>query len=143
MKTIVWFFDKLEDMVRRWLSRRPILYGFIGGAGMVLFWRGVWYAADVVHAFIFATPAEPFQMGWPAVWEGPVSIIVGSVMLLISGIFVSTFIGNEIIISGLRGEKKLVDKTEAEIRTDTGAIGEIREEVRKISARLDEMSKKK
>jgi len=34
------FFDKLEDRVRGWLSHRTIFYGFIGGIGAVLFWRG-------------------------------------------------------------------------------------------------------
>lgn len=75
-------------------------------------------------------------------WDGPLSIIVGSGLLLITGIFVSNFIGNEIILSGLRGEKKLAEKTADEIKTEIGAIGEIKQEVQKISEKLDQLIKK-
>ena len=55
----------------------------------------------------------------------------------------SNFIGNEIIISGLRGERKLAEKTEKEVRTETGAIAEIREEIKKISKTVEEIKNKK
>ena len=41
------FFDKLEDTVRERLSRIPIFYGIVGGVSIVLFWRGLWYTADL------------------------------------------------------------------------------------------------
>jgi hypothetical protein len=75
-------------------------------------------------------------------WDGPFSLLLGAVLLLITGLFVSNFIGNEIIISGLRGEKKLTEKTEAEVRTETGAIAEIMEEVKKVAKKLEEIEKK-
>lgn len=44
--------DSLEDDVRGWLSRHPILYAFIGGTGVVIFWRGIWHTADyITYAF--------------------------------------------------------------------------------------------
>ena len=59
-----------------------------------------------------------------------------------SGSFVSTFIGNEIIISGLRGEKKLTEKTESEVRTETGAIAEISDRLDEVAERLERIEKK-
>lgn len=141
---IIKFFDKLEDKVRRWFSRWPILYGFIGGIGIVLFWRGVWHTADFVSVVLLNGDVSSMALlDIRSALDGPLSFLVGSVLLLISGIFVSSFIGNEIIISGLRGEKKLVDKTGAEVKTTADAIKEVRDELKKMSARLDELSKKK
>lgn len=37
MNGIVKFFDKLEDNVRRVLSKRPIVYTLIGAVAVVLF----------------------------------------------------------------------------------------------------------
>jgi len=88
------FFDKLEDKNRIFLSHYPILYAFLTGAGMILFWRGVWHTADAM----------------PILENSIVSIIVGTILLLFIGTFTSSYIGNEIIISGNKKEKKVVDK---------------------------------
>lgn len=146
MRRIIKFFDKLEDRVRGRLSHWPIVYALVGGAGIVLFWRGVWHTADAV-AFILQSPATDSMGLWrplttSQILDGPISVLIGVVMLLMTGLFVSTFIGNEIIISGLRGEKKLAEKTEVEVKTETGAIGEIRSEIKKISERLEAIEKK-
>lgn len=141
--TIYRFFDKLEDRVRRWFSRRPILYGFLGGIGIVLFWRGVWHTADFVSSLIFGGGDSSMSLiNTSSILDGPLSFIVGSILLLVSGIFVSNFIGNEIIISGLRGEKKLVDKAEEEVKTQADILEEINGEIKKIYARLDDLEKR-
>lgn len=88
------FFDKLEDKNRIFLSRYPIFYAFLTGAGIILFWRGVWHAADST----------------PILQNSFVSIIAGAILLLLIGTFVSSYIGNEIIISGVKKEKKAVEK---------------------------------
>ena len=49
MKRILHFFDKLEDGIRIALSRRPIVYAFVGGTAIVLFWRGVRMVADAIQ----------------------------------------------------------------------------------------------
>lgn len=138
------FFDKLEDKVRGWFSHRPLRYGFVGGVGIVLFWRGVWHTADYISSLLFIAEAGQSSLSLPDApwWDGPLSLLLGAVLLLISGLFVSNFIGNEIIISGLRGEKKLTEKTEAEVRTEVGAIAEIAEEVKKVAKKLEEIEKK-
>lgn len=134
---IINFFDKLEDKIRGLLSHFPIIYAFIGGVGVVLFWRGVWHTADAISATFVFQAADTIDM--PSLWDGLISIAASLIFLLPSGLFVSHFIGNEIIISGLRGEKKLAEKTEKELKTETGAIAEIHEHVIEIR---DMLSKK-
>jgi hypothetical protein len=144
MKGVLNFFDKLEDRVRGRLSHYPILYAVVGGVGIVLFWRGVWLTADYAFEILLAcnpsscSTISPVNILW---WDGPLSFLAGLVILLLTGVFVSNFIGNEIIITGLRGDKKLTEKTEQEMRMEVGAIGEIRAEVKKISEKLDALRK--
>ncbi len=122
---IIRLFDKIEDKMRYGLSRRPVLYTLIGGVAIVLFWRGVWLTAD---RFPFLT--------------GPVSLVISVVVLLAIGLFVSFFIGDQILISGLKQEKKLTEKTEAEIKAGEMILQEIKGELQKISHRLEEISRK-
>jgi len=142
MKSIVNFFDKLEDKIRGRLSHYPILYAFIGGVGVVVFWRGVWHTVDFFSEVIFSYQLRgSVDLGNLPWWDGPLSLLIGSILLLLTGLFVFDFIGTQAIISGLKGEKRLEEKTEEEVRSETGAIGEIKEEVKKISHRLDEIEK--
>lgn len=90
---IIYFFDQLEDIFRESLSRFPLLYAFLGGVGFVLFWRGVWMIADL---FDFMT--------------GPISMIIGLVILMVLGLLISTFVGNSIIIAGLKKEETEIGK---------------------------------
>jgi uncharacterized membrane protein (DUF106 family) len=127
MKAIINFFDKLEDRVRGKLSEYPIFYALIAGTGVILVWRGIWHTADV-------TP----------VLENPfVSIIIGTVMLLITGVYVSAFIGNSVIMTGLRREKKMTEKTKEEIEKETAleksAFSDIKKTLNHIEEELQEI----
>ena len=117
MKFIHNLFDKLEYKIRTRLSHHPFIYALLGSVGIVVFWRGIWHTADFISEVIFyyQSQAGTINLGNLAWWDGPLSLIVGAILLLPSGLFVSSFIGNEIIISGLKGEKKFTDKTEEEI----------------------------
>lgn len=106
--------DKLEDKVRGKLSHFPIIYAFIGGAGIIIFWRGIWHTVDFLVEFI-VTKGQPTTTVW---WDGPFSVFLGTSVLLLVGLFVSSFIGNEIIISGIKGDKRIAEKTEVEIKQD-------------------------
>lgn len=139
-KSICNFFDKLEDKVRARLGKYPILYAFIGGVGVVIFWRGIWHTADFfTQAIVSVQKNSTIDLNDLAWWDGPVSIIVGSILLLSTGLFVFDFLGSETIIKGLRGEKKITEKTEEEIRAEEGAVQDIKEEVREISQKLEEI----
>jgi len=142
VKSIYNFFDKLEDKIRGKLSHYPIIYAFVGGVGIVIFWRGVWHTADFLTDIIFSFQQNAtIDLGSLPWWDGPLSILIGSVLLLSTGLFVFGFIGNESIISGLKGEKKLAEKTEEEVKAETGMIKEIKEEVKEIFDRLDDIKK--
>jgi hypothetical protein len=118
------FFDKLEDKTRAKLSRKPLLYAFIGGIGMVLFWRGVWHTTDFLTAYFIG---ESKVVTLHDMTDGPVSFALGTIILLVTGVYVSAFIGNRLIISGLSGEKKLAEKTKEEIITESDELKTIKE----------------
>ena len=130
IKRVVNFFDKLEDVIRVHLSRYPILYTLIGGTAIVLFWRGVWHTADILQA----------KGGWwGIIFYEPISLILVLVVLLATGLFVSYFIGDTILISGLKGQKKVTDKTEKEIEEEEMQIGQIRTTIKEMKKEIDEI----
>ena len=143
MNSIVNFFDKLEDRVRGFLSRRAIAYGFITGIGIVLFWRGVWHTADMLM-LIYTNwlPGVGIDLQGAVWWDGPLSFLIGAIMLLLSGTFVSEFIGKEIIISGLTGEKKVSDITIKEVEEDLAESAEILRELKALREDLKNISRK-
>jgi hypothetical protein len=119
------FFDKLEDKVRHRLSHRPIIYAILGGVGIVLFWRGIWHTADEFFPWL----------------NGPASVLVGGILLLLSGLFVSILIGDQIIISGLKGERKVAEKTEEEIAAEESVLVRIEREVHQLSKEVEEVKR--
>lgn len=119
MREIFHFFDKTEDNVRNTLSRYPIVYAFIGGTAIVLFWRGIWDVVDMI----------PFL-------RGLVSISISAAVLLLTGLFVSFFIGDTIIISGLKKEKRLDEKVASEIKTELDILNDIQKRLGNIEEEL-------
>lgn len=124
LKKVVTYFDKLEDRIRYRLSRKPIIYAIIGAVGVALLWKGV---DDIA-----------LQFGV----NGPFALGLGLVMMLATGLLVSFFIGDGIIISGLNKEKKLVDKTELEIVEEQAKMDKIARELRHIERDLEDLKKK-
>jgi len=127
------FFDKLEDRVRVKLSRFPIVYGIIAGTFIVLFWRGVWHTADIL---------ENLGGVWAIVFSGPGMYFFSLFILLMSGLLVSSFIGNHIIISGIKKEKKVIDKTETELASDSDKLVEIESKLQDMNKVLGEIKDK-
>ncbi|MFA5840984.1 MAG: hypothetical protein WC847_01805 [Candidatus Paceibacterota bacterium] len=123
MQNILKFFDRLERKIRGKLSHYPILYAFIGGIGVVLFWRGVWHTADEMN------------MG------STISVIIGVVILIITGVFVSSFIGNQLIISGLVGEKKIAEKEEEELQTEEMQLKSLQSTLNRLEKKLEHIDK--
>ena len=124
IKKTIKFFDKLEDKIRGLLSHYPILYGFFGGIGVVLFWRGVWHISDDLNLGSIA------------------SIVLGSIILLITGVFVSTFIGNKVIISGLKGERKMEEKETKEIREEAKDLEELQDTLKNVEEKISDLEQK-
>ena len=139
---IVKFFDKLEDKVRGWLSHYPILYGIIGGVGTVLAWRGVWHTADFISAHYIHNGVALGTIDYPFFWDGFVSLVLGVIILLMTGLFVASFIGDHIIISGIKHEKKVTEKTETEVEEEEDIVKKVHEELHAFSRRLEEIEKK-
>ena len=125
LKKIIHIFDRLEDVVRGHLSQFPLVYALIGGVGVVLFWRGVWHTADEI----------------PVLHNSWVSLAVGTAILLITGIFVSAFVGSRLIMTGLRGEKKMSEKTREEIEAEESEIHQLEKTMHKVEDELSEIKK--
>ncbi len=121
MDKIVRFFDKLEDKTRARLSRVPVLYALVGGVGVILFWRGIWHIADEISL------------------SAGLSIILGATILLISGAFVSTFIGSRLIISGLSGEKKLAELTKEEIELEEDRMKKLQKSISSVENKIEKI----
>lgn len=134
MRSLIKFFDTIEDGMRGKLSRAPIVYALIGGTAIVLFWRGVWHFADTLEksggilAIIFGTP---------------VSMVLSALLLLLTGLFVSFFIGDRIILSGLTHEKKLEEKTESEVRAEGTLLVDIFKKLERIEKDVAEIKERK
>ena len=114
--------DRLEDHVRHYLSKRPLLYALVAGVGVVLFWRGVWDLAGLII--------------------GPwVSLLLSVVIMLITGTFVSFFIGDQIIISGMKAEKRVDEKTEEEIRKEESEIAHLDEDMEFLKSQVADIKR--
>ncbi len=122
---IVRFFDKLEDHIRAQLSRTPILYALVGAVGIILLWKGIWESAEYFP-----------------VLDGPGSIVLGTAILLASGLLVSFFIGDTIIISGLKREKKLAERTERDVKTESDLILDVEKKLASLERQVGELQEK-
>jgi uncharacterized membrane protein len=129
-KKIINFFDKFEDRNRSQLSRFPIVYTLIGGIAIVLFWRGVWHTADLLQS-------KGGILGF--IFYEPVNMVLVAIILLATGLFVSYFIGDTILISGLKQQKKIYEKTEKEVREEEATLGDIRDAIEEIKKEVDEI----
>lgn len=124
------FFDKLEDQVREGLSRVPILYGIVGGIAIVMFWRGIWHTADLIEAGGGA---------WAILFNAPISTLISALVLLATGLFVSFFIGDRIILSGLKHEKKVEEKTEEEVREEGVLLLDLYRKLERVEREVHEV----
>jgi len=117
------FFDKLEDKIRHHLSHVPIIYALLGILGIVLTWRGIWHLADDLNV------------------SAPLSIIVGILILLSTGLLIAIAIGDEVIINAFRGRKKITEVDIKEVVTLAEKVDEIKNLLDRIEKRLGAIKK--
>ena len=131
---------KLFSRFHIFLSHHSYLYATIAGIGIVLFWRGVWHTTDSLHLYIThygnSLTISGADHPW---WDGPLSFVVGCIILYITRAFVSSFIGNELILSGLRAEKRMTRETEEDVHSEASAISAIKKEISIIAEKLEEL----
>lgn len=141
MKNIFKVLGEFESRVRGWFSHRPVLYALVGGVGVVLFWRGVWHSADAVSAIVHDWSGQSTPIDWYALGDGFLSLLVGFSLLASTGLFISDFIGAEVIESDLEGEEKLTKKAEKEVESEEDIVNKIHHEVHGLSKRLKKIEK--
>ena len=124
IKRFLEFCVKTENKIREILSRYPIIYALIGGTGIVLFWRGVWHTADDMSM------------------SSSLSLLLGIVILLVTGMLVYEFIGNRLIISSLKGEEKITKKEEGEIKEEEKEIQTEEVQLQNLQNTLSRLEKK-
>jgi len=119
------FIEYLEMKIRHKLSHWPVFYAFLGSIGVILIWRGVWVIADDVN-----------MPGW-------MSLVLGVSISIIIGLFVSFFVGDNIIISGIKRQKRTDEKTEEEIKKEEVTLDEIKEDLEEIKEDIVDIENKK
>ncbi len=115
INAVVNYFDRLEDKVRMRISRYPIFFALVGGFAIVEFWRGIWQMTDFLLLEYMNLPMEGF-------WSNLISIIVGTGLLLITGLYVSLFISDSVIISGIKKDRKEFEKAFEEMKQEESEI---------------------
>ena len=73
--------------------------------------------------------------------DGFISIGVSFVILLVSGLFVSFFIGDRIILSGLKKEKKMEEKTKEELDAEMNVVNKMEEKMEKIEENIEKIKR--
>ena len=118
---VVKYFDKLEDKVRMRISKYPITFALVGGFAIVEFWRGIWQITDYALFKWFELPAD-------GVWSNVISIIVGTVIILMTGLYVSLFISDDVLVSGIKKDRKEFEKVIEKIqKEESRAITQVAE----------------
>jgi hypothetical protein len=132
MKYFTSKFLKIEEKSRNYFEKWPFFHAFFAGIGVVLFWRGTWEVADRLGL-------NPY-----------LSILLGSLILLILGLFLQTFVGNTIIIKKVENEKKLdlktkndLEKVEKEVDMEEVTLEILAKKLEAIESKLEDLNNKK
>ncbi len=141
MKIAELFFGigKLLKITEEKLKRYPIIYAVLGAVGIILFWRGIWYLADFVFP-LFINGQSASAMGYIYFWDGLLSTIIGFAFLLVTGLFVSDFIGSTVIKTEelVEETEKEVEETEKEEKAEEKRLEKIEKKFEEVTGHLDE-----
>lgn len=125
---------KAADSIRRTLRRHQIWYAFIGGIGVVLFWRGVWHSADFFAATFMYSRDTVTSIDWVQGLDSFVSLVIGTLLLLATGLFVSELASGQALSEEIKEEEKVTQKESAE-------IPHIEREIHHVTRELEELEK--
>jgi hypothetical protein len=125
-KSVISILRQAGRQYRVWLAHRPILYALVGAVGIVLVWKGV----DETASYF-------------PILNGPVSLIIGVVILIGAGLLVPFFAGESIVLSGMEQEEKMVRKVETEEHTEGIALPTIMAELKTIEKDVEQLQEKK
>ena len=123
-------FLRLENHIRSQLSKAPKLYSMLGSIGVIRFWRGLWHTADYL---------ESERWFGSILFSGPASLLVGLIILLVSGLFVSVFIGESMVLGRLKQEQKVTTETELELEKEKIDLKSIQREIKHIEDDLHQI----
>ena len=127
MRKLTNIFLNLEEKARTRFEKFPFFHAFLAGVGVVLFWRGVWETSD--------------HLGISSVW----SIILGTLLLIILGLFLQTLVGNTIIIKKVENEKKTeqkdIAKVEKEVNVEEITLEILAKKLESIEVKIENLKK--
>lgn len=131
---------KVFKDAREKLSSHPTVYAIFGAVGIILFWRGVWHLADFAAVF-FNSRRDGIVVSYFNFFDSLISTVAGFMLLLFTGLFVSDFIGSQMISAAVKTEKKIekiAEETESTEKTEQERIDELEEKFEKATSHLDE-----
>jgi hypothetical protein len=133
------FLRTLEGKFRATLKRHPLVYAFVAGVGIVLFWRGVWHLTDFIGLIFFYSNDQVTTIDWPAGIDSVVSLVLGSFLLLSSGLFISEFLSGQILITDVKKEEKMAEKTEEDVQRESSELPSIEKDIQHIAAEIKDL----
>ena len=125
IKHVFKWFMRLEDEIRSHLSHYPVIYSLISGFAIVIFWKGIWDTAAM----------------YPSL-TGPILIAISLPILLVTGLFVSFFVTDKVLLTGLKKDEKIIKETETEMRQEEKIIYELAAEVHEIGREVHDIEEK-
>ena len=76
---------------------------------------------------------------WSLIFYEPITIIWVTIIMLLTGLFVSFFIGDRILLSGIKHEKKIEEKTEEEVVHEEMEISQLSLKIDKLTKDIEEI----
>lgn len=126
---------KKNYSLREKLKKHHVFYAFLGGIGIVLFWHGIWESLNLIYRNVTSYLK---YIGHPVT-----SLIVGSLILAVTGLYVFELIGRDARafeekyeskldelkkIEKVMAEEEIQEQTEEDLKQLAGAGTEFEEE---------------
>jgi hypothetical protein len=130
------FLKSLAKKLRAMLRRHPLIYAFVGGVGVVLFWRGVWHFTDFLALILFPSSDQVTTIDWTTGIDSSLSLVIGTLLLLLTGLFVSEFLTGQVLMTDIKEEERLVKTTEKDIAKESSEFSPIEKDLQHIEEEI-------